>query len=143
MLFEKIYENNVKQRISAARFAKISQRYNQEQDEIAKKIQVLRLELRNSEGRQIDVDAFLETVHRYTNTTEIARRMAAELIGHTDIYHAEKKDGVTTQHITIYYNCIGPFSVPDRWNIPKGNITMDEERSSRPLFPEINCLIQF
>ncbi|WP_251315726.1 hypothetical protein [Flintibacter muris] len=35
-----------------------------------------------------------------------------------------KPDGVTTQHITIYYNCIGAFSVPDRRNIPAVEITM-------------------
>ena len=30
----------------------------------------------------------------------------------------------TTQHITIYYNCIGAFSVSDRRNIPATQITM-------------------
>ena len=44
--------------------------------------------------------------------------------GVTDVYHAEKQDGVTTQHITIYYNCIGTFSVPDRRKIPAEEITM-------------------
>ncbi|MDE7003372.1 MAG: transposase [Oscillospiraceae bacterium] len=32
--------------------------------------------------------------------------------------------GITTQHITIYYNCIGTFSVPDRRKIPAAEITM-------------------
>ena len=58
----------------------------------------------------MDVDTFLETVRRYTNATEITQRMVAELIDHIDVYHAEKQDGITTQHITIYYNCIGTFS---------------------------------
>lgn len=49
---------------------------------------------------------------------------SAELIDHIDVYHAEKQDGVTTQHITIYYNCIGAFSVPDRRKIPAAEITM-------------------
>ncbi|MCI9510987.1 MAG: DUF4368 domain-containing protein, partial [Oscillibacter sp.] len=43
-------------------------------------------------------------------------------------YHAEKQDGVTTQHITIYYNCIGTFSVPDRRKIPAEEITMGTRR---------------
>ena len=124
VLFEKIYEDNVKQKISDARFAKMSQRYEQEQGENAKRIKALRLELRKSEGRQMDVDTFLETVRRYTNATEITRLMVAELIDHIDVYHAEKKDGVTTQHITIYYNCIGAFPVPNRRNIPEADITM-------------------
>jgi len=28
--------------------------------------------------------------------------MLAELSDHINVYHAEKQDGVTTQHITIY-----------------------------------------
>jgi len=50
--------------------------------------------------------------------------MVAELIDHIDVYHAEKKDGVTNQHITIYYNCIGAFPVPGRRNIPSMEIKM-------------------
>ena len=123
-LFERLYEDNVSQKISDARFAKMSQRYEQEQGENAKRIKALRLELKKSEGQRMDVDTFLETVRRYTNATEITQRMVAELIDHIDVYHAEKKDGVTTQHITIYYNCIGAFSVPDRQNIPATQITM-------------------
>ena len=107
-----------------ARFAKMSQRYEAEQGENAKKIKALRLELKKSEGRRMDVDTFLETVRRYTNATEITQRMVAELIDHIDVYHAEKKDGVTTQRITIYYNCIGAFAVPGRRNIPDVEITM-------------------
>ena len=83
-----------------------------------------RLELKKTGGQRMDVDAFLETVRRYTNAAEITRSLVAELIDHIDVYHAEKKDGVTTQHITIYYNCIGPFSVPDRRKIPAQKITM-------------------
>lgn len=112
------------QKISDARFAKMSQRYEQEQGENAKRIKALRLELKKSEGQRMDVDTFLATVRRYTNATEITQRMVAELIDHIDVYHAEKQDGVTTQHITIYYNCIGAFSVPDRRKIPATEITI-------------------
>ena len=123
-LFERLYEDNVSQKISDARFAKMSQRYEQEQGENAKQIKALRLELKKNEGQRMDVDTFLETVRRYTNATEITQRMVTELIDHIDVYHAEKQDGVTTQHITIYYNCIGTFSVPDRRKIPAAEITM-------------------
>lgn len=140
-LFEKIYEDNVNQKISDARFAKMSQRYEQEQGENAKKIKALRLELKKSEGQQMDVDTFLETVRRYTNATEITRRMVAELIDHIDVYHAEKKDGVTTQHITIFYNCIGAFSVPDRRKIPETKITLGTRKGVAVSYsPERNAV---
>ena len=52
------------------------------------------------------------------------QRMAAELIDRIDVYHAEKQDGVTTQHITIYYNYISAFSVLDRRKIPAAEIAI-------------------
>ena len=123
-LFERLYEDNVAGKIDDTRFSKMSKRYEQEQGENSKKIKALRLELKKSEGKRMDVDHFLEAVRRYTNADKITQRMAAELIDHIDVYHAEKQDGVTTQRVAIYYNCIGAFEVPERRKIPEADITM-------------------
>lgn len=124
VLFERLYEDNVAGKIDDARFSKMSKRYEQEQGENNKKIKALRLELKKSEGKRMDIDHFLEAVRRYTNATAITQRMVAELIDHIDVYHAEKQDGVTTQRVVIHYNCIGVFDVPDRRKIPEADITM-------------------
>ena len=76
----------------------------------------------------MDMDVFLETVRRYTGATKLTRRMVAELIEHIDVYHAEKQDGITTQKIVIHYNCIGPFFVPDRKDIPELDILMETRK---------------
>ena len=52
----------------------------------------------------------------------------AELIDHIDVYHAEKKDGITTQRLVIYYNCIGAFAVPDRKDIPDVDVQMETRK---------------
>lgn len=49
-------------------------------------------------------------------------------IDHIDVYQAEKQDGVTTQRITIHYNCIGAFEVPDRRKIPEVDILMETRK---------------
>ena len=123
-LFERLYEDNVSGKIDDARFAKMSKRYEQEQGENAKRIKTLRLELKKAEGRQMDVDQFLETVRRYTNVTAITQRMVTELIDHIDVYHAEQDAMGKTQRIVIHYNCIGAFEVPDRRKIQSAEITM-------------------
>ncbi len=46
----------------------MSQRYEQEQSEDARKVKALQLELKKSEGKRMDVDTSLEAVRRYTNT---------------------------------------------------------------------------
>ena len=128
MLFERLYEDNVSGKIDDARFAKMAKRYEQEQGENGKRIKALRLELKQSEGKRMDIDDFLVTVRRYTNATKITKRMVGELIDHIDVYQAEKQDGVTTQRVEIHYNCIGAFDVPDRRKIPEADIIMETRK---------------
>ena len=128
MLFERLYEDNVSGKIDDARFAKMSKRYEQEQGENAKKIKALRLELKKLEDKRMDVDTFLETVRRYTDATAIIKRMVAELIEYIEVYPAVKEDGVTNQRVTIHYNCIGAFEVPDRRKIPERDILLETRK---------------
>ena len=128
MLFERLYEDNVSGKIDDARFAKMSKRYEQEQGENAKKIKALRLELKKLEDKRMDVDTFLETVRCYTDATAITKRMVAELIEYIEVYPAIKEDGVTNQRVTIHYNCIGAFEVPDRRKIPERDILLETRK---------------
>ena len=53
----------------------MAKRYEQEQEENGKRINALRLELKQSEGKRMDIDDFLVTVRRYTNATKITKRI--------------------------------------------------------------------
>ena len=106
----------------------MAKRYEQEQGENGKRIKALCLELKQSEGKCMDIDDFLTTVRRYTNATKITKRMVAELIQYIEVYPAVKEDGVTNQRVTIHYNCIGAFDVPDRWKIPEADIIMETRK---------------
>ena len=128
MLFERLYEDNVAGKIDDARFAKMSKRYELEQGENAGRIKALRLELKKLEDKRMDVDTFLETVRRYTDATAITKRMVAELIQYIEVYPAVKEDGVTNQRVTIQYNCIGAFEVPDRRKIPERDILLETRK---------------
>ena len=39
-----------------------------------------------------------------------------------------KKDGVINQRVTIHYNCIGAFEVPDRRKIPERDILLETRK---------------
>ena len=127
-LFERLYEDNVSGKIDDARFAKMAKRYEQEQGENAGRIKTLRLEVKKLDEKRMDVEDFLETVRRYTDATKITKRMVAELIVHIEVYPAVKEDGVTNQRVTIHYNCIGVFEVPDRRKIPERDILLETRR---------------
>ena len=127
-LFERLYEDNVSGKIDDARFAKMAKRYEQEQGENAGRIKALRLEVKKLEEKRMDVDDFLETVRHYTNAAKITKRLVAELIDHIEVYPAVKEDGVTNQRVTIHYNCIGAFEVPDRRKIPERDILLETRK---------------
>ena len=127
-LFERLYEDNVSGKIDDARFAKMAKRYEQEQGENAGRIKALRLEVKKLEEKRMDVDDFLETVRHYTNAAKITKRMVAELIDHIEVYPAVKEDGVTNQRVTIHYNCIGAFEVPDRRKSPERDILLETRK---------------
>lgn len=78
-------------------------------------------------------DNFLGTIRRYTDAQDLSQRMVTELIDHIDIYHAEKVGGQTVQRITIFYNCMGAFTVPERESIGSGCTFKNEKRSSTKL----------
>ena len=55
--------------------------------------------------------------------------MVTELIDHIEVYPAEKdEDGVATQRVTIFYNCIGAFDVPDRREILAADSLMETRK---------------
>ena len=60
--------------------------------------------------------------------TTITKRMVAELIEYIEVYPAVKEDGVTNQRVTIHYNCIGAFEVPDRRKIPERDILLETRK---------------
>ena len=121
-------EDNVAEKISDERFAKMSKKYEEEQGELAGRIKKLKTELKKENGQLLTADMFLDIVRRYTNAQELTQRMVTELIDHIDVYHAERVDGLITQKITVYYNCIGAFEVPDWKSIPELDVTIETRK---------------
>lgn len=127
-LFERIYEDNVAGKISDERFAKLSKKYEEEQAGLDGRVKILKNELRKEKGQRLTADAFLEVVRRYIDAQEVTGRMVTELIDHIDVYHAERIDGLINQRITVHYNCIGAFEVPDWENIPDFDILIETRK---------------
>ena len=104
-------------------------------------MKVLRLELKKSEDKRMDVDTSLETVRCCTDATTITKRMVAELIQYIEVYPAVKEDGITNQRVTIHYNCIGAFEVPDRRKIPERDILLETRKGVALSCPHTDCYI--
>ena len=71
---------------------------------------------------------FWAAAYSFINFSKANFRILAELIDHIEVYPAVKEDGVTNQRVTIHYNCIGVFEVPDRRKIPERDILLETRR---------------
>ena len=127
-LFERLYEDNVSGKISDERFSKMSFKYESEQKELSEKMISLRNEIENLSEKVITTDKFISAVKKYTRVKKLTARMLNELIDYIEVYHAEIIDGVKTQRITIYYNCIGSIEIPDELPIAAPEITLQTRK---------------
>ena len=127
-LFERIYEDNISGKLSDERFAKMSQRYEEEQAELSEKIKALRKELDKLSGDAVSTDMFLTTVRKYTRAKKLTPRMLNELVNHIEVHRAEKINGEWVQKLTIYYNCVGALFIPDTPSMPVPDVTVNTRR---------------
>lgn len=127
-LFERLYEDNVSGKISDDRFKKMSMKYENEQKEIAERMTSIQNLLDDLSEKAITTDKFIAAVKKYTRVKKLTARMLNELIDHIEVYHAEIVDGVKTQKITIYYNCIGSIEIPEDLPIAVPEITLQTRK---------------
>ena len=127
-LFERIYEDNISGKLSDERFAKMSQRYEEEQAELSEKIKALRKELDKLSGDAVSTDMFLSTVRKYTRAKKLTPRMLNELVNHIEVHQAEKINGEWVQKLTIHYNCVGALFIPDTPSMPVPDVTVNTRR---------------
>lgn len=124
-LFERIYEDNISGKLTNERFARMSERYDTEQKELAEKIKAARKTLEKSSGKTLTKDMFLSTVRKYTRVRKLTQTMVNELIDHIEVFQAEKVDGVWEQRLTIHYNVVGPVTVPEDLPLPVPEISVN------------------
>lgn len=127
-LFERIYEDNLSGKLSDERFAKMSQRYEAEQAELAERMKTIRKEIEKLNSESVSTDMFLSTVRKYTRAKKLTPRMLNELIQRIEVHQAEKIDGEWVQKLTIHYNCIGTLFIPDIETLPVPDVTVNTRK---------------
>lgn len=84
-LFERLYEDNVADKINDERFSRMSLKYEEEQKELHNKIKALKGELEKESGKAVTAEMFISTVRKYTRARKLTPRMLNELIHHIAI----------------------------------------------------------
>ncbi len=108
-LFRKVYEDNASGRLSDERYERLSRDYDCEQRRL--QADVVRMEDDIAKGEEVTADfqAFLATVRKYTEVTELTPTIVNEFIRRIEIHAPDKSSGKRVQQIDIYYNAVGVY----------------------------------
>lgn len=112
-IIQKLYEDNVMGKISEDRYSRMSAALEEEQTGLNEKVSELKDLLAEQENQSVNMQQFLDKVHRYTDIKVLDVKIINEFIEKIYVYHPEKINGQKTQRIRIVFNCIGEFDLPN------------------------------
>ena len=106
-LIQRIYEDNVKGKLSDERFETLSNTYEAEQKELKEKLPEMESYLEAETDKTVNLQKFVQKVKRITEPTELTGDLVHEFIDKIVVSAAHYLDGKRYQIIDIYYNGVG------------------------------------
>ena len=106
-LIQRLYEDHVSGKLTAERFGKLSDSYEQEQANLKRSTKALRSTTSEAETKEDNVQEFLKIVRKYTEPSELTPEMLRELVEKVVVHAPDKSSGHRVQRIDVYYNFIG------------------------------------
>lgn len=130
-LIQSLYESNFSGKISDKRFKMMSEKYEQEQAELEQSIAQGEQELAAYQESEVNVDQFLELIHRYTEFNELTTPMMNQFVDKVIVHQAEKIDGERVQEVEIYLNYVGKIDIPQQILTPEEQAEVEKLKEKR------------
>lgn len=111
-IIRKLYEDNVNGRITDERFDFLAKSYEDEGNDLKKKIQELKNALASSVQNEEKLSMFLKVVKSYTKIEELTSEILNSFIEKIYIGETEKYDGRKMQEVEIIYKFVGAINLP-------------------------------
>lgn len=113
-IIQGLYEDKICGNITAERFAKMAQSYEEEQSTLTERVKILREELGRAKENSDNIVKLVRLVKKYIEITELTPEIVRELIEKIIVHQAERVDGKKSQAVEIIYNGIGtiPTLIP-------------------------------
>ena len=106
-LIQRIYEDNVKGKLSDERFEALSNTYETEQKELKEKLPEMESYLEAETDKTVNLQKFVQKVKAIIEPTELTGELVHEFIDKIVVSAAHYLDGKRYQIIDIYYNDVG------------------------------------
>lgn len=113
LLFKRLYEDMVAEKISEERFDTLSADYEAEQKQLKKEIANLEELIESQSQKQYDLQQFLKSVRQYTDPEELTAEMVNTLIDKIIVHAPDKSSGHRKQKIEIFYKAVGIINIAD------------------------------
>lgn len=112
-LFAKVFEDMALGKMPESVSRKMLDKYQEELDILEEQIRHMVSIVNDEKDCEMNVDGFLNIVHRYTRINQLTPAILREFINHIVVHHREKNDGVMEQQVNIHFNFIGEVALPD------------------------------
>lgn len=106
-LFKRIYEDMVNGKLSETRFQMLSDDYEQEQEELRIKIEMLENEIQNQENHVESVDTFIWLAKKHLYLEKLTPEVLNDMLKAVYVHTPDKSSGHRVQDVDISYNHIG------------------------------------
>ena len=106
-LFKRIYEDMVNGKLSEARFQMLSDDYEQEQEELRAKIEMLENEIQNQEDQEENVDRFIRVAKKHLYLEKLTPDVLNDMVQAVYVHAPDTSSGQRIQDVDISYNYIG------------------------------------
>ena len=107
IIIQRLYEDNIKGKLSDERFAKMSAGYEAEQAGLSESIQQLTALLSEKKDKTANISRFLSLVKRNLSFEDLTRDVLNTFIQKIVVHEVDKSSGQRVQKIDIYYNFVG------------------------------------
>ena len=111
-LFEKLYEDNVEGKVTDEWFMRLSQKYENEQEELKRQTHELKEKLDSIDRMQTAKDDFLKAIRKFMEMRTLTPVILRELIEKIEVFPVEGTGKDRTQKVIIHYRFVGRLDIP-------------------------------
>jgi len=106
-IIQRLYEDSVSGKLTDARFIKLSQGYETEQQTLQAQVTELAELISTQEQKSLDLNRFLARIRKYAHVDELTPTLLNELVERIEIHAPDKSSGKRVQPIDVYFNYVG------------------------------------
>ena len=112
-LYERLYEDNVSGKVTDSFFMELSHKYENEKEELKKKIFNYKIRLDELDKKVFRKEMFLNAIRKFMEMKTITAPLIRELIDHIEVHETEGEGKYKTQRIVIFYRFVGYIEIPE------------------------------